>query len=254
MAASEYPSSTAAHAGSAAASASPKITKLPEDVQPEVRQLISTVQAFKAATDWDRIDSATRALDADCVYDSPFMYITGGRDRVRAVAKLLAPFAYTEFDPKLVHITMNSAERKAELEVEGMLRVLPRRYWFAPVTWILPSSIPLGGTITLHVTSWNDKVSRIQERFTNIPVIIPRLVRWLAGWAMGSFGVVAEPALCTLNDWYTAGFTSVQGSMEQVVQQHPQAAAVISKAAEVRDKVATSAEAAKARVMSIVSE
>jgi hypothetical protein len=76
MATSEHPSSAAAHAGSgagAAGSSVPKITKLPGDVQPEVWQLISTVQAYKAATDWDRIDEATRALDADCVYDSPFM-------------------------------------------------------------------------------------------------------------------------------------------------------------------------------------
>jgi hypothetical protein len=60
---------------------------------------------------------------------------------------------------------MNSAARKAELEIEGTLRVVPRRYWFAPITWVLPSSIPLAGTVTLHVKSWNDKVSCVQERW-----------------------------------------------------------------------------------------
>ncbi|GLC45036.1 hypothetical protein PLESTB_001461700 [Pleodorina starrii] len=260
QAASEYPASAAAHhhnaSGGAAAAASslPRITKLPEDVQLEVRQLISTIQAYKAATDWDRIDEATRALDADCVYDSPFMYITGGRDRVRAVAKLLAPFAYTQFDPKLVHILMNTAERKAELEVEGTLRVVPRRYWFLPATWLLPSAIPIGGTVTLHVKSWNDKVSRVQERFTNIPVVIPRLFRWAAGWTVGTFGALAEPALRTLSDWYSTGYSTVQGGVEQVVQTHPQVAAAVSKAEEVRDKVAAGMESAKARIAGIVSE
>lgn len=59
---------------------------------------------------------------------------------------------------------MNSAERKAQLDVEGTFNVVPRCYWFAPITWLLPSSVSLGGTITLHVKSWNDKVSRVQER------------------------------------------------------------------------------------------
>ncbi len=60
--------------------------------------------------------------------------------------------------PQLIRIGMNSAARKAEVEVDGTLRVVYRRYWFLPVTWLLPSSIPIEGTVSLDVKSWNDKV------------------------------------------------------------------------------------------------
>ncbi|GIL70389.1 hypothetical protein Vretifemale_1157, partial [Volvox reticuliferus] len=118
MAGPEYSPSAAPTSSKTIISPLPKITKLPGDVQPEVQQLISMIRAYKAATDWDSIDETTRALDADCVYDLPFMYITGGRDRVRAVAKLLAPLGHTDFQPKLVHFLIDGASRTAELEME----------------------------------------------------------------------------------------------------------------------------------------
>ncbi|GIL47360.1 hypothetical protein Vafri_4197 [Volvox africanus] len=238
MAAPEYPTGAAPPSGKIAVSPSPKITKLPGDVQPEVHQLISMIKAYKAATDWDSIDETTRALDADCVYDMPFMYITGGRDRVRAVAKLLAPLGRTDFEPKLVHFLINGASRTAELEMEGTLHVMPRRYWFAPITWLLPP-IRIAGTITLRVKSWNDKVALVQERYSNIPVLIPRLVRWLAGCTMGALGMIAEPAVRTLYEWFMAGFNTVQSGVDHVAQQHPQPAAVAFKVKEMQDKALT---------------
>jgi hypothetical protein len=88
-------------------------------------------------------------------------------------------------------------------------------------------------------------------RFTNLPVVIPRLFRWLAGWAVGTAGVLAEPALLTLQKWYTTGYDTVQGSAEQVAAQHPQ---VASKVEAVRNAVVSGVEGAKARVTGIVSE
>ncbi|GLI58860.1 hypothetical protein VaNZ11_000625 [Volvox africanus] len=253
MAAPEYPASAAPPSGKIDVSPSPKITKLPGDVQPEVQQLISTIKAYKAATDWDRIDETTRALDADCVYDLPFMYITGGRDRVRAVAKLLALLGRTDFEPKLVHFLINSTARTAELEMEGTLHVIPRRYWFAPITWLLPP-IRIAGTITLRVKSLNDQVALVQERYSNIPVLIPRLVRWFAGWTIGALGVIAEPTGRTLYTWFMAGYNTVQSGGDHVAQQHPQAAAVASKVKEIQDKAVTEVAAVRERVAATTSE
>ncbi len=64
------PAPNAHHGGE---SYSPCVAKVPADVQPEISRLLQTVQNFKAASDWAAIDGATRPLDEDCVYDSPFM-------------------------------------------------------------------------------------------------------------------------------------------------------------------------------------
>ncbi|KXZ47411.1 hypothetical protein GPECTOR_35g849 [Gonium pectorale] len=228
------------------------VSKLPNEVTPEVQQLIQTIRDYKSATEWERIDEATRALDTDCVYDSPFMYITGGRDRVRAVAKLLAPFAHTEFEPKLVRILMDSASRKAEMEVDGTLRVVPHRYWFLPATWFIPT-LPIEGTVSMHVKSWNDKVARVEERFFNLPTIIPLPFRWVAGWLTSTAGILMEPALRTLSDWTATGRGMVEGGTEAAVR-HPAVATVVGKAEELKESVAGTVGAAKAKVVGLVSE
>ncbi|KAG2501781.1 hypothetical protein HYH03_000281 [Edaphochlamys debaryana] len=235
---------------STAASSLPTVTKLPDDVSPEVRALIATVQRYKSATTWEEIDEATRALDADAVYDSPFMYISGGRDRVRAVAKLLAPFAYTEFTPRLVHILMHSAERKAQLDVDGTLTVIPRRHWWLPLSWFAPE-LPIQGTVSLTVKSWNDKVARVQERFANIPTAIPFIIRWLTGWGVGTFGAIAEPVLAQLAEWYSTGYSTVQGGVEQV-SAHPAVASAASRLEDLKGSVASGVDAVKGKVAGVV--
>lgn len=216
----------------------PKIVKLPDEVQPEVRALINKIRDYKGATNWSEIDAATSVLDEDAVYDSPFMYITGGRDRVRAVAKLLSPFAYTEFEPKVVRIGINNSTRMAELELDGTLRVNPRRYWFLPLTLFLPS-IPIEGTVGLRVKSWNDKVSRVEERFFNLPNFVPVAFRWLAGFTTGTFGAITEPVLLQLWEWYKTGYATVEQGAHQVISSEPVSAA-LDKAAGVKDTITQS--------------
>ncbi|PNH05783.1 Choline dehydrogenase [Tetrabaena socialis] len=143
---------------------------------------------------------------------------------------------------------MNETARKGVVEVDGTLRIVPRRYWFLPYSWFLPSAVPLEGTVTMHIKSWNDKVARVQERFFNIPTIIPVPVRWLVGWAVGTAGVLSEPALAQLYDWYSAGYSGVQGGVEQALQSAPVAAAV-EKAEGLRGSVAEGVQAAKAKVL-----
>lgn len=64
---------TATSDGAAAARTS--VAKVPTDVQPEIARLVQTFSSYKAAGDWAAIDGATRPLDEDCVYDSPFMCV-----------------------------------------------------------------------------------------------------------------------------------------------------------------------------------
>lgn len=202
--------------GAAGSGNLPMVVKVAEDVSPEVRALIDTIQNYKSAIDWDRIDEATSLLDDDAVYDSPFMFIPGGRERIRAVAKLLAPFAYAEFKPKVARIVMNSAERKAELEFDGTLDIIPRRYWWAPVTWFLPSHIPVEGTVGIHVKSWNDKIARVYERYFNIPTLMPLPVRWMNGWFWGVVAQLSEPALRTVLDSFQTGYIRVEDTGRHV--------------------------------------
>ncbi|KAG2445641.1 hypothetical protein HXX76_000251 [Chlamydomonas incerta] len=248
MAATSATHAAGAHPGPAASK--PCVSKVPSDVQPEIAKLLHTFSSYKAAGDWAAIDGATRPLDEDCVYDSPFMYITGGRDRVRAVAKLLAPLAYTEFEPKLVRVCMDNAGREAEVEVDGTLRVVPRKYWWAPLTWFLPSSVPVDGTVTVRVKSWNDKVSLLKERFANIPTP-PVLLRWLAGWGAGTTGVIAEPLIYKLYEWFTAGYSSVQGGVEQV-SRYPAVAKAVDATDGVRESLAAAADTVKAKAAGVV--
>ncbi len=73
---SDYPKGAAPNGTpSASGSAYPKVAKLPEDIQPEVRALVARLQDYKAATEWGAIDDATTILDDDAVYDSPFMWV-----------------------------------------------------------------------------------------------------------------------------------------------------------------------------------
>ncbi|PNW75139.1 hypothetical protein CHLRE_12g514350v5 [Chlamydomonas reinhardtii] len=239
---------TATSDGAAAARTS--VAKVPTDVQPEIARLVQTFSSYKAAGDWAAIDGATRPLDEDCVYDSPFMYISGGRDRVRAVAKLLAPLAYTEFEPKLVRVCMDNTGREAEVEVDGTLRVVPRKYWWAPVTWFLPSSVPVDGTVTVRVKSWNDKVSLLKERFANIPTP-PVLLRWLAGWGAGTTGVIMEPLIYKLYEWFSAGYSSVQGGVDQV-SRYPAVAKAVDAADGMRENLAATADSVKAKAAGLV--
>lgn len=51
------------------------------------------------------------------------------------------------------------------------------------------------------------------ERFANLPTVVPVAFRWLAGWAVGTFGAVAEPVLAQLYDWYSTGYDNVQGQV-----------------------------------------
>ncbi len=51
------------------------------------------------------------------------------------------------------------------------------------------------------------------EHFANLPTVVPVAFRWLAGWAVGTFGAVAEPVLAQLYDWYSTGYDNVQGQV-----------------------------------------
>lgn len=87
---SEYPKGAAPNGTpSATGSAYPKVAKLPEDIQPEVRALVGRLQDYKAATEWGAIDDATSILDDDAVYDSPFMWVRllGGQHHVHTVGR-----------------------------------------------------------------------------------------------------------------------------------------------------------------------
>ncbi len=44
---------------------------------------------------------------------------------------------------------------------------------------------------------------QVQEVFYNVPTVLPYIVRWLAGWAVGTAGVLSEPALASLGESFS---------------------------------------------------
>ena len=76
----------------------------------------------------------------------------------------LPPFLAGGCSSQLVRFLDAGTDTRAVVEVDGVIAIQLRRYWWAPLTWLLPSRVPVHGTATLTVKGWNDKVARIRTR------------------------------------------------------------------------------------------
>ncbi|MEW5299616.1 MAG: hypothetical protein WDW36_002612 [Sanguina aurantia] len=205
------------------------VIKAPSDLSPELSQLVTMLQAYGTTNTWEGMRQVLSRLDEDAYYDHPLIYIQG-RERIRVLSSLLALMVEKEVDPKVVRLQMTDNNR-AEMDVDTTCRYVSARYWWLPLTYLVPAVPNVQTTQTIIVKGWNNRISHLSERFHNLPAL-PYFLRYIVGWTAGTAAVLLEPLIHSIINFAEPIVEKVQEVVDPLVER---AAEVVEA---VKEKVA----------------